>query len=427
MKIGIIGYHDSVKKLMSVLTREYEDIKFLPYDMKQLGDSVTIYKDIKNKVDGVFVTGIGVYSEISSLVKVEKPLVYATRGAACLLKTLWEVRNDYGDIANLKLGLDIIDRDVLEETLEEFGIKIGGYELQEHFYHRKEEEFLDEHIENLKNQKVDCILTAFGYVYEYFKKLNIPVYRLQASKNEIVDQMNILLRDITIKSNEKNRIGIKILRVSRNVKSESFYDQSAFKMKLNHLFLEYSKKIHGSFQEIGNGEYMFITTQKIIEETDKSDCFSKIVDEIMIPGNELGVGIGYGESIQEAERNALKALNISLNSGKGDAYLFSDNKIRGPLYKKNRIDYSIKIDEDIIEEAKAMGISPKYLSKIQAVQKLLGKREFTSSELAENLQISERSVNRILKPIIENGFAIIIESEVSSKVGRPRRVIRFKF
>ena len=428
MKIAVIGYHDSVKKIMETLPEEYLNIEFQAYEIRQLGDAVKIVKDLKDNVDGIFASGIGVYSEIKVNHLKELPMVYATRGSGCLLKALWEIRDDYGDLSKVRLGLDVVTHEALDETLKEFGIEIKGYELQEHYDHRKEEEFLDEHIKNLKEQKVDCILTAYGYVYEYFKKLKVPVYRLQASKSEILDQMNILLRDIKIKSTERNRIGIKILKIERKTKnSETFYDQGLFKMKLNQMFLEYSKKIHGNYQEIGNNEYMFFTTQRIIESREEEESFMKIVTETMIPGNELGIGIGYGENIQVAERNARKALGISLAGGKGEAYLFSDNKIRGPLYKKNRIDYSIKIDEDLIEEAKQMGISPKYLNKIQAIQKGMGKREFTSKELAESLNISERSVNRVIKPIIENGFAVIVETEVSTKVGRPRRVIKFKF
>lgn len=428
MKIAVIGYHDSVKKIVETLSDQYSNVEFQAYDIKQLGDAVRIAKELKENIDGIYASGIGIYSEIKTNCKTEIPMVYATRGSACLLKALWEIRNDYEDISKISLGLDIVTHEDLEETLKEFGIGIKGYELQEHYDHRKEEEFLDEHIQNLQNKKVDCILTAYGYVYEYFKKLKVPVYRLQATKGEMLEQMNILEKDIQIKNNERNRMGIKILKIERKIKnSETFYDQGLFKMKLNQMFLEYSKKIHGNYQEIGNNEYMFFTTQRIIESKEEEESFMKIVSETMIPGNELGIGIGYGEDIQEAERNARKALNISLSGGKGEAYLFSDNKIRGPLYKKNRIDYSIKIDEDLIEEAKQMGISPKYLNKIQAIQKSMGKRDFTSKELAESLNISERSVNRVIKPIIENGFAIVIETEVSSKVGRPRRVIKFKF
>ena len=136
---------------------------------------------------------------------------------------------------------------------------------------------------------------------------------------------------------------------------------------------------------------------------------------------------GYAENIQEATTNAKKALHISILNEKGEVYLFSDNKIRGPLYKKNRFDYSTKISDTFEKEAKKIGITPKYLSKIRALQENLTKREFTSKELSEFLEITERSVNRIVKPIINSGYAEIIEHEICSSAGRPRRVIKFKF
>ena len=428
MKIAIIGYPDSVEKIFRTLSVQYSEVTFLSYKINQLGESLDFLEELKGKVDGIYSTGIGVYSEIISQLQLDIPIVYSNREVGGILKALWKVRNDYSDLTVLKIGADIVKTETLKQVLEEFGIELASIDVQEYYENKKETDFLDEHIKNLAQNKVNCILTSFGYVYDYFKLKNIPVYRLQASKNEIINQMENLLKDIQINENNKNRIGIKIIKIIRkSKKDENFYDKSMFKIKLNQLFLKYSKIIHGNYQEFGSDEYMFFTTQRILEKRENQEYFYKLLNEVIIPSDKLAIGIGYAENIQEASKNAKKALEISLIHEKGEAYLFSDNKIRGPLYKKNRLDYMAKVSDNIKKEAKEIGVSPKYLYKLKSIQENLGKREFTSKELSEMLEISERSVNRVIKPILESGFATTIEYELCSKVGRPRRVVKFNF
>lgn len=52
---------------------------------------------------------------------------------------------------------------------------------------------------------------------------------------------------------------------------------------------------------------------------------------------------------------------------------------------------------------------------------------FTSYELAKYLNITERSINRILKILIENNY--VEEKKDTSKIGagRPRRIFKFNF
>lgn len=428
MKIAIIGYPDSVKKILKTLELQYSHIRFLPYEIKQLRDSIESLKDLKGRVDGVFSTGIGVHSEIVSKLGLNVPTVYSNREAGSILKALWEVRENYPNINDLKVGFDIVEKDILLDTLDEFEITLAKVDVQEYEEDKTELDFLDEHIKNLAKGEVHCILTAFGYVYDYFKSKKKPVYRLQSTKNEISGQMEALLKDIKINENIKNRIGVKIVKVVKKYrKDETESDKITFKMGLEGIFLKYSKNIHGNYQDISEDEYIFFTTQKILETEENEINFLKIINEIDILGAKVAVGIGYAENIQGATINAKKALNISLANNKGEIFLFSDNKIRGPLYKKTRFDYSTKISENFEKEAKKIGITPKYLSKLRALHKTFGKREFTSKELSEILEITERSVNRIIKPIITSGYAEIIEYEVCTSAGRPRRVIRFNF
>ena len=91
------------------------------------------------------------------------------------------------------------------------------------------------------------------------------------------------------------------------------------------------------------------------------------------------------------------------------------------------LQYSDSVNKDIFELSKKIGISSTYLEKLKSIIKKYGKNTFSSKELAEIFEISERSVNRLLKKIIENGYGEEAEFENTPGAGRPRRKIKFNF
>ena len=101
-------------------------------------------------------------------------------------------------------------------------------------------------------------------------------------------------------------------------------------------------------------------------------------------------------------------------------------KIRGPLLKVEELEYKSVSDEKIKNIADEIGISPIYLEKIKGMIKKQKKDSFTSIEIAKILNITPRSVNRIVKKIIEKDYAESVQVENSVTAGRPRRIIKFK-
>ena len=94
---------------------------------------------------------------------------------------------------------------------------------------------------------------------------------------------------------------------------------------------------------------------------------------------------------------------------------------------RREIEYKSSFDKNITKISKTAGVSSLYLEKIKSIIRKREKNIFTSRELAEFLNISERSVNRIIKKLIENKCAEEDEFESSASAGRPRRKIKFIF
>ena len=424
MKIALIGAPDSVKKIYTILSRIYENIQFIPLSREKIEDMGKLVFDIEDKVNGIYLGGIGVYSVIKD--KIKKPVSFVRREGSAIIKPFWEFRNTNSmDLKNLKLGIDIIDERELLETLTEFGIKIDSYYLQKYDLKKSETEYLNIYLEKIEKNEINCIFTSFGHIYYFFKEKGFPVYRIQAGSQEIKEGFRNLLNMIEMKDAEKSKIGIEIIKI---IKEESISTNIlSNKMEFEKELLAYSREVEGNIQATENDEYLIFSNKGLLNNTENLRTMAALIKERSSERFLIGVGIGEGSTIVQAEKNARKALKLSINEGKNNIFFSNGHEIRGPLMSKTEIEYKSSFDENIAEVSKAAGVSSLYLEKIKSIIRKREKNIFTSRELSKFLNISERSVNRIIKKLIENGCAEEDEFEISASAGRPRRKIKFIF
>ena len=425
MKIAIVGAADSVDKIYNTLEKKYTDIEFILKKEDKIEKMLKIIKGIKDEIDGIYLTGIGVYYALvnDNEIELDKPVVYTRRGSIGLIKSFWELKEKRHNILNLKLGIDVVEKETLLNVINEFDIKLEKIFYQKYEIQKTEEEYLEEYLKSYENREIDCVFTAFGYIYNVLKEKKIPVYRIQATNIEIESEFKTLLNRIELTNNRKDKIGIEIIKID-SIKS-SLDNNLENKLKLEKKLLEYSKEVEGKIQVSDNKEYMIISNIEMLKSKENlkvilnlKEDFEKIVEKLLI-------GIGEGHTIFQAEKNARVALKLSLNQ-EGKIFYSNGEKIRGPLLKVEELEYKSVSDEKIKNIADEIGISPIYLEKIKGMIKKQKKDSFTSIEIAKILNITPRSVNRIVKKIIEKDYAESVQVENSVTAGRPRRIIKFK-
>ncbi|MDU1911326.1 hypothetical protein [Fusobacterium sp.] len=428
MKIAIIGAPDSVEKIYNILSSEYKNANFLKYPKEKIEEMIPLIQKLENDVDGIYLTGIGVYSSLNLKTDLsDKTIVYTKRGEMGIIKAFLYLQKDYESIDNLRIGMDLIEEKTLKDILEEYEIQIKNYYLQEYEYSKTEEEYLKNYLEKLKTKEIDCIITAFGYIYYYLKRLNIPVYRLQATNTEIKLEFKKLELMAKIKELEKIGIGVQIIKlVKKNISEltqKTLQNKNTFETKL----LEYTREIQGNIQFLGNEEYYILANKGLLLEEESLKTITALIKNTSKKDFYAGVGIGEGQTILQAEAHGRKALKLSLSKNKNEIYFYDGKNVSGPLLTENMLQYSDSVNKDIFELSKKIGISSTYLEKLKSIIKKYGKNTFSSKELAGIFEISERSVNRLLKKIIENGYGEEAEFENTPGAGRPRRKIKFNF
>lgn len=424
MKIAIMGASDSVEKIYKVLSTEHKDIGFVKYAEDEIKKLIDMTRDIDSEIDGIFLTGIGVYSEITSKIRFEKPVVYTERGIIGIIKALFEFYMEWDDTKNTSIALDIIEEKDLIEVLNEFNIQVKSYDIQKYLPSKNEGDYLKYYLEKYQSGDIDCIFTSFGYIYNYLKKHNIPVYRIQATNIDIKNRFFKLKNSVSLKSINECAIQVQIIEVVEG--NGELYHSENHNLQLEEEILMYSKEIEGMMQTINPNEYLIISNKGAALSVENISSLYKIISSCKSKNIILGVGIGEGVTIYQSENNARNALRKSTFEKQGNIYFYDGENVVGPILKKNQIKYKNLVDEETLKLSKEIGISYQYIEKISSVIKKLGRDEFTSKELSEILFISERSANRILKSIIDKGYGEESNLENSLGVGRPRRKIKIK-
>lgn len=427
MKIAIIGAPDSVKKVYSILSSAYSEINFVTRSTEKIDDMINFIQDIEENVDGFYLTGIGIYSASNEKTNIKKPVVYTKRGITGIVKSFWDFQKDNcgtSILKNMKIGIDVVDEKDFLETLEEFNIKIKSYYLQKYDYQKTEAEYLEEYLKKIKSGEINCVFTAFGYIYSALKEKNIPVYRVQATNSEIKKEFKNLLDRIKMSKAENSKISVEIIKIlkSERISNNILSDKLQFEKEL----LAYSQIVDGNIQTLGNDEYLILSNKGLLNAPENINTILSIIKNYSSKGLIISIGIGEGNTMFLSEKNARIALKISMGNGNNSIFFSDGSEVKGPLMEKREILYKNSSDKKILEVSKNTGVSALYLEKIKSVIKKQDKNSFTSVELAEFLNISERSTNRIIKKIIESGYASV-EYENSFSAGRPRRKTQFNF
>ena len=120
MRIAIVGAADSVDKIYNILEKKYIDIEFVLKKEDKIEKIHEVLEEIKDEVDGIYLTGIGVYYSLvnNSKFDLEKPVVYTRRGSIGLIKSFWELKEEKNNILNLKLGIDVVEEEILLNVLK---------------------------------------------------------------------------------------------------------------------------------------------------------------------------------------------------------------------------------------------------------------------------------------------------------------------
>lgn len=428
MIIGIIGSLFSSTKIKDCLKDIDPQMEIKLYNREKVKDTLEVISDCENECDAILFTGCAVSEYVKKHYNIKKPYDFVSRGGTSIVKALWEIKLDNANFD--KMSIDVIENEVLEDIIKEFSIEPTSLYSNPFSKQTNEVQAIQWH-EDLYNQgKTDVMITGFTDVYNNLKKKGYPVYRLEPTIPLIKVAYKQLKSRYDLNKAQYSQIAVEIISFSDNKNDiEYYYSNMIKKSDMDKFIVDYVRNIQGSLFPFGRNEYIIFANKGAIYDKDNYNKLLALSKDIKNIGLSLNIGLGIGTTSYQAETNARKALMKSIDSKSSHIYMVDeDNTMIGPLGEEGELHYSLKVsDEKLIQISENTGLSCESIVKIMALSETRKSNIYDSKELADLLDLSERSARRILQKIVTSNLGRVIAKETSNGKGRPKNLTEILF
>lgn len=431
VKVAVLGPQDLVDRIVSE-GKNYKYLDMVPFSYKKETETMSIMSRLDNDVDLILFSGPIPYHIARKNVQRDLPMLYVSYSGSAFYKVLFCCfeQMDRNCTKKLRFSLDTIHRATAEEILSE--LDITDYEMytSENQGENAEENPTQFHIRLFNEGKIDFCITCLTSAYEALMNLKIPSYRIvptMSSIREALGLTNLEARNLIFK---EAQLCVGVMRILNRQEmknySSSEYELKRMNLLVAELFINFSEGIKASMKVDSDDEYIFYATRGAVENVSNNySCMPLIRDIEEHTSYKVCIGLGYGYSGNEAEKNSREALKHAVNYKENTCFVvFEDGKIRGPLEAGRTIEYySGSQQADLIELAQKSGMSIMTLNKIISVFQS-GKEYITANTISESLNITLRSARRILNNLEKSGIILMAGEEQPATRGRPRQIYK---
>lgn len=406
IKIAVIGSSDFLDKIWAVAP-QITDIEIEPYIYTNPQDSADLVKEMK-PCDVLFFSGeLPYYFSKKSREKLPIPSLYLATDEMSITSSFLSILYKK-QVLPERLSIDIIDFAVVSNVFHEMEFELVPSQILE-YRPMVENQFdlnkiVDFHLSLWNKKKVDLALTSIHAVHDRLQSLGVPAITIRDPKISLIKGLQNAKNKARLYKSEASQVGVGY--VLADISQEQIH-------ALAH-------EIHASYQQVNKKLFILYTTRGDIEMLIENTFLYDLIES----HNSFLFGFGYGPTITEAERNAHTALEFSKKErvDKCGHILTEEKELLGPFPHEIR-QYRLKNDDiQLFEVAKQTKLSPANLTKIIEFSKSRQYLHFTSADLAEYLQLTRRSAERIIKKLHDHGYVKIVGEEMIYKQGRPRAI-----
>jgi hypothetical protein len=426
-RICAIGVTDSIELIRQISTEFSDTTEFMFYTYDLVDDIIEFLKETKEEIDVIMFTGQYPYQYFKMNAVLDIPFFSISKTNETLVETLWNMRNENIDFN--KISIDRSPEKEIYEILDTLEIPRNNIQLIGDSSEVSLDEIYEFHKSLYDEGKTEAIVSSNYKIYIKLKEEGYKVYRVLPSRFLIRESIR---KAITIARTERiksTQVVVQTIRI-RDSKEDTWtkYKQLKTANKFDELLIDYTQDIQGSFFKFGNSDYMIFTTRGFAGVGDTEKRFGTIAEKAEQFGISFSMGIGYGDTVVKSENNSKIALNHSLEEEKNGCYIVDDDStLTGPIFGKTSYNLSYKlvnVDDRILKISKKTGVSDKYLSKLKAIITQRGDNVFDAEELAEYLNLTQRSASRIINKLEAGGVAESVGKKSNSSKGRPKKIYK---
>ena len=407
-KIAVICSKAFMKRITSIAQNiKNIQLEFYPYSHPE--EAPILLKQIR-PCDALLLGGTLPYLHVqSSLSEIPIPWNYIKQDETAISTTLLSVMANHA-ISLSRISIDVMNPIFVENVLKDIEYSGPRPFIQQIAVTRPTQEILQHHIALWNAQSIDFVITSIHSVFDELQKHQIPAMRMIDATNSIVQHLEETRSQSLLTKSESVKAVVGILEIPENHSFDTY------------ILSKITTATHSTYKQITANSFELYTTAGYLQNTLAKENLQSLMQQIEIP---FKLAFGFGHSILEASQNANNALTFAKPC---EIFILDEHKnLLGP-FPKSEIKLALKTDDpDVLKMAKLTSLSPLNISKIIDFSRERQSAQFTAYNLSEYLQVTRRTTERIIKKLVDNGYAKVVGEEMTHQQGRPRTIYELNF
>ncbi|MBY0122928.1 HTH domain-containing protein [Bacillus sp. S/N-304-OC-R1] len=409
IRIAVISSAEFFERIQSV-SDQVPNIELESYIYQKPQEASELIKQIK-PCDVVFLSGTLPY--LFSKKHHEQlpiPVVYMAQDemtvASSLLAALYHKK-----ITLDRISIDLFDSSIVSNVLDAVDIDtspihIINYDaiIQKEPYDF--EQLVSFHLSLWKQGEIDLAITSVHLVYDQLVQKGVPTLRMADPKTALIRGLQDAKAKAEYVKSQASQVAVGYLSFSTVLDEDQMKKVQAF-----------AHEMYATVQQLNDHQFILYSTRGDIETLKPS-----VLDDLLSKSQKIAAGFGYGTTMKDADKNALIALSFAeKNPDDICCYILTEVKdLLGPFPQTHNQQKLVNDHPDLYLIAQKAKLSPANLSKIIDFAKDNQMNHFTSADLADYLQVTRRSAERIIKKLSDHGYIHIVGEEMTYQQGRPR-------
>lgn len=430
-KIGVVGPAKSVERIIALAKEIEPDMEFIPYIYMVASETKKIVEEYNLHVDFWLFSGYIPYKIACQTNVSQDKLMQIFYSDASIYKGFLEQSFKMEKfIKSVSVDIIPLPKQMASEALALIKKYIKNLYLKEFEVEIDPKELFDFHYQLWQEGKTDFAITYYPSVDKQLKEAGVPSYWASPSKNEIYHSVQLFTEKIKTSYYKETQIGAFMLEIkdfdSLKERMKLGYRIQYLELRMKENLLQLCEQIDGSLIEEGNGKYTIFSTRGAIEG--QIQFIKEKMYQLSIEMEaQVTAGIGFAQTVFNAELHAHRGLRQTKENETIDIVMIQDDgTIIESVGNMEELSYSYRAEDPVvIEKLKQASVSVKTYKKIQALIQKMRWNNFTTKDLATQLQMSERNAQRIMADLCKVDLAQICGEELQHTRGRPTKIFRF--
>lgn len=398
----MIGPDDLVEKVVAVgVASGGADLVGLPY--RHETDSVEIVERTQDELDAYLFTGVVPYTLTAGTVV--RPAMYVPYNGATLLRALVELLRLGHDVT--RLSIDTLRREEVIETLTEARLPTGKIQVLPYRPGLTSQDIVAFHRSARERHGATVAITCLGSAYHVLEN-EMHAVRLAPSRHSISATLQALVLTTTGQHIEDAQVALGLIDLSEPD------DRLAADLA----------DLGGSLAPLADGRHLVVTTRGLLEQVTQRFSRLPLLDRLAARHETVRIGFGLGRTAAEAETLAARALNRATAIG----------PVAGVVALLDDVDIVIEPADgapiatagSLPQLARRVGLNFRTLERLRDLNATAPDRGLTALDVADHLDVQQRSARRVLKRLERAGLATPIGHQQQGRSGRPPVIYRLR-